>query len=83
MPAWGRVRAFHRRRRNTGLVEAVHDRLREQVRKRKAAGRDAEPSAGTTDAQSVKAAASVPTVARGSDGGRRPTAASGTSWSTP
>jgi hypothetical protein len=34
-------------------------------------GREAEPTAGIIDAQSVKAAASVPSVSRGYDGGKK------------
>lgn len=34
-------------------------------------GREAEPTAGIIDAQSVKAAASVPSASRGYDGGKQ------------
>ena len=68
-PAWDRVYAFFRRWRNKGLVAEFHDRLRDRVRE--AAGRDLEPTAGIIDAQSVKAAASVPAVSRGFDGGKK------------
>ncbi|CAL9663975.1 transposase [Streptomyces sp. Tu 3180] len=53
-PAWDRVYAFFRRRRDRGLTAEFHDRLRERVHE--AAGRDAEPTAGVIDAQSVKRA---------------------------
>ncbi|MEU5093140.1 transposase, partial [Streptomyces sp. NPDC021356] len=43
--------------------------LRDRVRV--VAGRDAEPTAGIIDAQSVKAAASVPAATRGFDGGKK------------
>ncbi|MFF9645904.1 transposase [Kitasatospora aureofaciens] len=59
-PEWDRVYAFFRRWRDTGLVAEFHDRLRDRVRE--AAGRDPEPTAGIIDAQSVKAASSVPGV---------------------
>ncbi|WNZ12850.1 transposase [Streptomyces sp. 11x1] len=61
-PAWGRVYAFFRPRREHGLIREFHDRPRGRVRERE--GREAEPTAGISDAQSVKAAASVPSVSR-------------------
>ncbi|WP_328785244.1 IS5 family transposase [Streptomyces canus] len=67
-PDWGRVYAFFRRWREHGLIGEFHDRLRGRVRERE--GREAEPTAGIIDAQSVKAAASVPSVSRGWDGGK-------------
>ncbi|MGW0937811.1 IS5 family transposase [Streptomyces sp. NPDC002666] len=68
-PAWGRVYAFFRRWREHGLITEFHDRLRGQVRVRE--GRDAEPSAGIIDAQSVRAAAAVPASSSGYDGGKK------------
>ncbi|MEV5177158.1 transposase [Streptomyces flaveolus] len=68
-PAWDRVYVFFRRWRDKGLTAEFHDRLRDRVRQ--AAGRGAEPTAAVIDAQSVKAAASVPAVTRGFDGGKR------------
>jgi transposase len=68
-PDWGRVYAFFRRWREHGLITEFHDRLRGRVRERE--GREAEPTAGIIDAQSVKAAASVPSVSRGYDGGKK------------
>ncbi len=50
-PAWDRVYAFFRRWRDHALVKEF--RLRAQVRER--LGRDAEPTAGVIDSQSVKA----------------------------
>ncbi|MFI8281416.1 IS5 family transposase [Streptomyces sp. NPDC085929] len=58
-----------RRWRESELIAEFHDRLRENVRKRE--GREAEPSAGIIDAQSVKATASVPAASRGYDGGKQ------------
>ncbi|MGX1887057.1 IS5 family transposase [Streptomyces sp. NPDC055287] len=58
-----------RRWREHGLISEFHDRLRGRVRERE--GREAEPTAGIIDAQSVKAAASVPSVSRGYDGGKK------------
>lgn len=67
-PDWARVHAFFRRWRENGLVAEFHDRLRGRVRERE--GREAEPTAGIIDAQSVKAAATVPAASRGFDGGK-------------
>jgi hypothetical protein len=49
------------------LIAEFHDRLRGKVRERE--GREAEPTAGIIDAQSVRAAATVPADSRGYDGG--------------
>ncbi|MGP4092599.1 IS5 family transposase [Streptomyces sp. KR55] len=68
-PAWDRVYAFWRRWRDKGWVRELHDRLRDCLRA--VAGRDPEPTAGIIDAQSVKAAASVPAATRGFDGGKK------------
>ncbi|MER5619159.1 IS5 family transposase [Streptomyces sp. NPDC002215] len=68
-PDWGRVYAFFRRWREHGLITEFHDRLRARVRERE--GREAEPTAGIIDAQSVRAAATVPASSRGYDGGRK------------
>ncbi|MBN6541569.1 IS5 family transposase [Actinacidiphila bryophytorum] len=67
-PPWDRVYAFFRRWRDDCLVTEFHDRLRGQVRTR--AGRDAEPTAGVIDSQSVKADAVVGSDSRGFDGGK-------------
>jgi transposase len=68
-PPWDRVYAFFRRWRRRDLVAELHDRLRGEVRR--AEGRDAEPTAGIVDSQSVKAAASVPAATRGYDGAKK------------
>lgn len=65
----GRVYAFFRRWREHGLITEFHDRLRGKVRKRE--GREAEPTAGIIDAQSVRAAATVSAASRGYDGGKK------------
>ncbi|MBL3671509.1 IS5 family transposase [Streptomyces sp. M2CJ-2] len=67
-PPWDRVYAFFRRWRDHALVQEFHDRLRAQVRTR--LGRDAEPTAGVIDSQSVKADAVVGADSRGFDGGK-------------
>ncbi|WP_328433058.1 transposase [Streptomyces sp. NBC_00425] len=61
--------AFFRRWREHGLITEFHDRLRGRVRERE--GRDAGPTAGIIDAQSVRAAATVPAASRGYDGGKK------------
>ncbi|MER5540632.1 IS5 family transposase [Streptomyces mirabilis] len=68
-PGWGRVYALFRRWREHGLITEFHDRLRGKARERE--GREAEPTAGIIDAQSVRAAATVPTASRGYDGGKK------------
>ncbi|MFF7902235.1 IS5 family transposase, partial [Streptomyces sp. NPDC007920] len=67
-PPWDRVYAFFRRWRDHDLVREFHDRLRGQVREK--AGRDAQPTAGVIDSQSVKADAVVGVDSRGFDGGK-------------
>ncbi|AVH61690.1 IS5 family transposase [Streptomyces dengpaensis] len=67
-PPWDRVYAFFRRWRDHGMVKEFHDRLRAKVREK--LGRDAEPTAGVIDSQSVKADAVVGSDSRGFDGGK-------------
>nr|WTB28629.1 IS5 family transposase [Streptomyces sp. NBC_00830] len=67
-PPWDRVYAFFRRWRDHLLIKEFHDRLRARVRERE--GRDAEPTAGVIDSQSVKADAVVGADSRGFDGGK-------------
>ncbi|MFD9522170.1 transposase [Streptomyces sp. NPDC059979] len=51
------------------MIAEFHDRLRGTVRERE--GREVEPTAGIIDAQSVRAAATVPAASRGYDGGKK------------
>ncbi|GAB2462818.1 IS5 family transposase [Streptomyces incanus] len=67
-PPWDRVYAFFRRWRENALVQEFHDRLRAKVREK--LGRDAEPTAGVIDSQSIKADAVVGADSRGFDGGK-------------
>ncbi|MEU6578284.1 IS5 family transposase [Streptomyces sp. NPDC046805] len=67
-PPWDRVYAFFRRWRDNALVKEFHDRLRARVREELA--RDAQPTAGVIDSQSVKADAVVGADSRGFDGGK-------------
>ncbi|MBA4866917.1 IS5 family transposase [Streptomyces sp. PSKA54] len=68
-PPWPRVYAFFARWRDAGLVAELHDRLRGAVRD--AESREAEPSAGVVDSQSVKADATVALASRGYDAGKK------------
>ncbi|MET7609452.1 IS5 family transposase [Streptomyces avermitilis] len=67
-PPWDRIYAFFRRWRDNALVKEFHDRLRARVREE--SGRDAQPTAGVIDSQSVKADAVVGGDSRGFDGGK-------------
>ncbi|KMS91346.1 transposase [Streptomyces regensis] len=67
-PPWDRIYAFFRRWRDNALVKEFHDRLRARVREE--LGRDAQPTAGVIDSQSVKADAVVGAGSRGFDGGK-------------
>ncbi|MFD5756840.1 transposase [Streptomyces sp. NPDC127044] len=68
-PVGGRVYAFFRRWREHGLITEFHDRLRGKVREHES--REAESTAGIIDAQSVRAAATVPAASRGYNGGKK------------
>jgi transposase len=52
-----------------GLTEAIHDALRSKVRR--AAGRDAEPTAAILDAQTIKTSGNVPEHCQGIDAGKK------------
>lgn len=67
-PPWDRVYAFFRRWRDHALIREFHDRLRDRVREME--GRDAQPTAGIVDSQSVKGDAVVGAACRGFDGGK-------------
>ncbi|MGX9922826.1 transposase [Streptomyces sp. NPDC002248] len=67
-PPQDRVYALFRRWRDHVLVKEFHDQLRGRVREKTA--REAEPTAGVVDSQSVKADAVVAADSRGFDGGK-------------
>lgn len=79
-PPYRRVHAFARRWRVTGFLTELHDRLRDRVRQKE--GRKVDPTAAIVDAQSVRAAANIPRLTTGWDGGKRGAGASGTWWWT-
>jgi transposase len=68
-PPWEAVYAFFERWNARGLPQALVDRLRGRLRV--ACGRAELPSAGSIDAQSVKAADTVGAASRGFDGGKK------------
>ena len=79
LPPWGTVHYYYRRLRLDGSWQAIHDKLRGDVRV--SAGKEPTPSAAVIDSQSVKATEKRGPAA-GTTRARRSTAASGTSSST-
>ena len=69
-PPWQTVYWYFRAWREDGTLDRLHDALREQVRAKRE-GRDAEPSAGTVDSQSVKGADTVSKATRGYAAGKK------------
>lgn len=67
-PYWRAVYDFFRRWRSCDYVRELYERLRRSARER--AGRNAEPSAGIIDSQSVDASETVGEDSRGYDGGK-------------
>jgi len=74
-PPWGTTHYYYRRFRLDGTWERVHDRLREQVRRK--AGKKPTPSAGIVDSQSIKTDGPRKNVVTGTTRGRKPLAVSG------
>nr|WP_307049836.1 IS5 family transposase [Streptomyces achromogenes] len=68
-PPWPTVYWYFTWWHDDGTVERVHDTLR--GRAREADGRNAEPSAGLIDSQSVRTADTVPADSRGFDAGKK------------
>ena len=69
LPYWKTVYHYFRIWRMNGTLDRVHDALREQVRIKE--GREAKPTAGIVDSQSVKGADTVPAASRGYDAGKK------------
>ncbi|MFF3468198.1 IS5 family transposase [Streptomyces sp. NPDC001984] len=69
LPPWRTVHAIFARWYQDGDVDAVHNDLRDQVRR--AEGRDADPTAAIIDSQSVRAAETVGADSRGYDAGKK------------
>ena len=69
-PPWETVYGYFRDWRKGGTLDRVHDALREQVRTKHEA-RNADPSAGIVDSQSVKSADTVSAETRGYDAGKK------------
>jgi transposase len=67
-PHWRAVYDFFRRWRSYDYVRELYERLRRSARERK--GRNAEPSGGIVDSQSVDASETVGEDSRGYDGGK-------------
>lgn len=70
LPPWQTVYGYFARWRADGTLDRLHDALREQVRTKRE-GRDAAPSAGIVDSQSVKGADTVSACTRGYDAGKK------------
>jgi transposase len=68
-PPWETVYWWFTRWRDDGSLDALHDELRIELRRRE--GRNDAPSAGCIDAQSIKGADTVPAATRGFDAGKR------------
>ncbi|MDD4866096.1 MAG: IS5 family transposase [Mycobacterium sp.] len=68
-PPWATVFWYFKQWRQEGVVDRLHDTLRDRVRD--AAGRDPMASAGCVDAQSVKGADTVGAAVRGFDAGKK------------
>jgi transposase len=68
-PPWGTVFWYFQKWSRQGVVQQVHDRLRDAVRD--AEGRDPMASAGIVDAQSVRGADTVGAATRGYDAGKK------------
>jgi transposase len=68
-PPWATVFWYFKIWREDGVVDRLHDALRDRVRD--ANGRDPMASAGCVDAQSVKGADTVPAATRGFDAGKK------------
>lgn len=69
LPYWKTVYHYFRLWRTDGTLDRIHDALRERVRIE--GGREAKPTAGIVDSQSVKGANTVGKSTRGYDAGKK------------
>ena len=68
-PPWRTVYGYFASWRDNGVLDRLHNRLRDAVRA--AAGRDPQPTAAVIDSQSVRAADTVPKASRGWDNAKK------------
>ncbi|GCD33525.1 DDE transposase [Streptomyces chrestomyceticus JCM 4735] len=68
-PPWETIYGYFAKWQKDGVFAQLNGLLRDLVRQQQ--GRNAEPSAGVIDAQSVKSAASVPAGSQGTDAGKK------------
>ena len=68
-PPWRTVYGYFAAWRDNGILQRIHDQLREAARA--AAGRDPQPTAAVIDSQSVRAADTVPKACRGWDNAKK------------
>jgi len=68
-PPWRTVYGYFAAWRDNGVLQQVHDQLRDAARA--AAGRDPQPTAAVIDSQSVRAADTVPKTSRGWDNAKK------------
>jgi putative transposase len=66
---WNSVYFYYRKWKKEGLIEELHDYLREYVRKK--AGKEKSPSVGIIDSRSVKTSYHADTTVKGIDGGKK------------
>ncbi|WP_206503220.1 IS5 family transposase [Streptomyces chrestomyceticus] len=68
-PPWATIYGYFAKWQKDGVFAQLNGLLRDLVRQQQ--GRNAEPSAGVIDAQSVKSATSVPAGSQGTDAGKK------------
>jgi transposase len=68
-PPWRTVYGYVAAWRDNGVLQRLHERLRDQARA--AAGRDRRPAAAVIDSRSVRAADTVPRASRGWDAAKK------------
>jgi Transposase and inactivated derivatives len=68
-PPYQTVYGYYARWEKDGTTEAIHEALRDEVRR--AAGRDAQPTAAVVDSQTVPTSPNVPESSQGIDAGKK------------